>query len=253
MTDPAPGTGRPRRRAASFRARFLILSASTLFCSTSAALADPPDTARRPEAAHPPAAARPSPAVSHAAAGARSPSGQGAAGTARRSVTAPQTAARGAGGSIRRSVAPGRPAPTQFRAAQTARTAPAQPSVPVEAARIQGPLAAPAALRITPREDAGAPVAFGSAGSLPRRDFQAARPFRAPAYAPPAGYQARRWGHGDRLPRFYFIRNYWIGDYSEYDLLAPPPGLEWIRVGDDALLIDLETGEVIQAEYGVFD
>jgi Ni/Co efflux regulator RcnB len=33
---------------------------------------------------------------------------------------------------------------------------------------------------------------------------------------------------------------------------VPPAGYEWVRVGDDALLIDVNTGEVLQAEYGVF-
>jgi Ni/Co efflux regulator RcnB len=36
--------------------------------------------------------------------------------------------------------------------------------------------------------------------------------------------------------------------------LAPPPyGYEWVRNGDDALLIDTNTGEILQVEYDVFE
>ena len=34
--------------------------------------------------------------------------------------------------------------------------------------------------------------------------------------------------------------------------MPPPPDAVWVRYGDDALLIDRYTGEVIQVEYGVF-
>ena len=35
-------------------------------------------------------------------------------------------------------------------------------------------------------------------------------------------------------------------------LIAPPYGAIWVRVGDDALLIDQYTGEIIEVDYGVF-
>jgi Ni/Co efflux regulator RcnB len=85
-----------------------------------------------------------------------------------------------------------------------------------------------------------------------RRSVPAAQHFHAGAYRAPSGYRARRWNSGQRLPHSYFSRNYWITDYLLYSLLAPPPGLVWVRVGDDALLIDEYSGEVIQVEYGVF-
>jgi Ni/Co efflux regulator RcnB len=85
-----------------------------------------------------------------------------------------------------------------------------------------------------------------------RRNVQSSRRFNAGAYQPPRGYSPRRWSYGDRLPGGYYARNYWITDYLLYSLFAPPPGLVWVRVGPDALLIDEYTGEVIQVEYGVF-
>jgi Ni/Co efflux regulator RcnB len=51
---------------------------------------------------------------------------------------------------------------------------------------------------------------------------------------------------------FFFTRNYWILDWGAFDLDDPPPGTVWVRVGDDALLIDEYTGEIIIVEYGIF-
>jgi Ni/Co efflux regulator RcnB len=85
-----------------------------------------------------------------------------------------------------------------------------------------------------------------------RGNIQAPRHFSAGAYRPPQGYSYRRWSYGDRLPPAYFGRSYWLTNYLAYALFAPPPGLVWIRVGPDALLIDQYSGEVVRAEYGVF-
>jgi Ni/Co efflux regulator RcnB len=85
-----------------------------------------------------------------------------------------------------------------------------------------------------------------------RLNVQASHHFHNGNYNAPQGYQYRHWGYGDRLPRGYYARNYWITDFLTFGLFAPPDGLVWVRVGDDALLIDEYTGEVIQVDYGVF-
>jgi Ni/Co efflux regulator RcnB len=85
-----------------------------------------------------------------------------------------------------------------------------------------------------------------------RRNVQASHRFHVGAYQAPAGYRARHWSHGQRLPGFLFARNYWLLNYEAYALFPPPPGLVWVRVGADALLIDQDTGEIIQVDYGVF-
>jgi len=85
-----------------------------------------------------------------------------------------------------------------------------------------------------------------------RRNVQSSHQFHVAAYQRPQGYSERHWGYGDRLPGAYYARNYWISDYLIYSLFAPPGGLVWVRVGDDALLIDEYSGEIIQVEYGVF-
>ncbi|MBV9990598.1 MAG: RcnB family protein [Alphaproteobacteria bacterium] len=74
----------------------------------------------------------------------------------------------------------------------------------------------------------------------------------ARAYVRPAGFYPHRWVFGERLPRAFFAPDYFILDFAAYGLIEPWSGYEWVRYGDDALLIDVETGEVIRVEYGLF-
>jgi Ni/Co efflux regulator RcnB len=88
--------------------------------------------------------------------------------------------------------------------------------------------------------------------SAMRRNLQAPKHFHGGNYNAPQGYQYRHWSYGERLPRGYFVRDYWIGDFLMFGLFAPPSYLVWVRVGDDALLIDRDSGEIVQVRYGVF-
>ncbi len=86
-----------------------------------------------------------------------------------------------------------------------------------------------------------------------RRAFNAPRHYHyRGSYNRPSGYYAHRWTSGEFLPALFFGSSYWINDYGYYDLASPPPGTTWVRYGDDAVLIDRYSGEVIQVEYGVF-
>jgi Ni/Co efflux regulator RcnB len=85
-----------------------------------------------------------------------------------------------------------------------------------------------------------------------RRNMQSPQHFRSGRYSAPHGYQQRRWGYGERLPSQYFVRDYWISNFLMFGLFAPPSDLIWVRVGDDALLIDRYSGEIVQVRYGVF-
>ena len=85
-----------------------------------------------------------------------------------------------------------------------------------------------------------------------RHNFQAARSFRIGPYHRPAGWAAHHWGYGQTLPRAYWASQYIIGDYWLFALEVPPPGYEWVRDDTDALLVDVNTGEILQVEYGVF-
>ena len=145
------------------------------------------------------------------------------------------------------------PAPPNVQARQTQRPADqAQglgPSGQFQAQRGPGGGGQPAAGYGGPRPGGQAPSA--AIASL-RRNVPASRRFNAGAYRSPRGYAPRHWGYGERLPRDYYARDYWITDFLMYALFAPPPGLMWVRVGPDALLIDQYTGEIIQVDYGVF-
>jgi Ni/Co efflux regulator RcnB len=84
------------------------------------------------------------------------------------------------------------------------------------------------------------------------RDFNASRRFHAPAYRRPTGWYDHRWSFGEYLPRTYWVRDYWLDDFAAYGLPPPPYGAVWVRVGNDALLVDEDSGEVITVEYSVF-
>jgi Ni/Co efflux regulator RcnB len=72
------------------------------------------------------------------------------------------------------------------------------------------------------------------------------------SYRRPHGWYYRNWVLGDILPTLFFSRDYWLNDYYDFGLVSPPPGTMWVRYGDDALLIDRNTGEVIRVVRGVF-
>jgi Ni/Co efflux regulator RcnB len=77
--------------------------------------------------------------------------------------------------------------------------------------------------------------------------------FEGGRYRWPHGYRYHRYAVGYRLPHAYWIHDYYLDDYADYDLDAPPPDYEWIRYGPDILLVDLDTGEIAQVVYGAFD
>lgn len=71
-------------------------------------------------------------------------------------------------------------------------------------------------------------------------------------YRRPHGWYYHRWGFGERLPFFFWTHEYWLTSWWLFGLPVPPIGCEWIRVDNDALLIDTRTGEIIQVVYNVF-
>ena len=84
------------------------------------------------------------------------------------------------------------------------------------------------------------------------RSFHVSRRFYAPAYRRPAGWYEHRWSFGEFLPAAFWVRDYWLIDFADYDLPPPPYGAVWVRVGPDALLVDQDTGEIITVAYDVF-
>ena len=75
--------------------------------------------------------------------------------------------------------------------------------------------------------------------------------FRLGLYIDPFGYNYRSYGIGYRLPQVYFGQQYWF-DPAIYGLPYPPPGTRWVRYWNDALLVDMYTGEVVDVIQGFF-
>jgi Ni/Co efflux regulator RcnB len=76
--------------------------------------------------------------------------------------------------------------------------------------------------------------------------------YRGNSWRWPSGYRYQRWAFGMTLPSLFWSNNYWINDYSDYGLAYPPPGTVWVRYGNDAILIDRYSGEILEVVYGQF-
>ncbi|HEV7960878.1 MAG TPA: RcnB family protein [Rhizomicrobium sp.] len=101
------------------------------------------------------------------------------------------------------------------------------------------------------RGPGGAGRDFSSARNY-HQNFNASRRFHAAGYQRPQGYYDHHWGWGETLPSFFWARQYWLMDFGMYGLPPPPFGAVWVRVNDDALLIDQTSGMIIEVDYGVF-
>jgi Ni/Co efflux regulator RcnB len=85
-----------------------------------------------------------------------------------------------------------------------------------------------------------------------QHNYQAARSYKIGPYHAPAGWTANHWAYGQMLPRAYWASQYILSDYWLFALEVPPAGYEWVRDGSDAILVNVNTGEILQVEYGVF-
>ena len=68
--------------------------------------------------------------------------------------------------------------------------------------------------------------------------------FHLGIYFDPFGYGYQPFGIGFQLTPAYYGQNYWF-DPSLYGLPYPPPGTQWVRYWNDAVLVDVYTGQVI--------
>jgi Ni/Co efflux regulator RcnB len=85
-----------------------------------------------------------------------------------------------------------------------------------------------------------------------QHNFQAARSFHIGPYHRPAHWAAHHWAYGQILPRGYWAPEYLLADYWLFGLEVPPGGYEWVRDDDDAILVNIGNGEIMQVEYGAF-
>lgn len=77
--------------------------------------------------------------------------------------------------------------------------------------------------------------------------------YRLPRYNPPRwGYSYRRWSPGYVWDSWYYSQNYWIADPWYYRLPPAYGDYRWVRYYDDAVLVDIRTGEIVDIIYSVF-
>lgn len=78
--------------------------------------------------------------------------------------------------------------------------------------------------------------------------------YRLPRYYAPSGwgYGYRRFSVGVSLSSILFNRNYWIEDPYSYRLPEAYGPYRWVRYYDDALLVDLRSGVVVDTVYDIF-
>lgn len=78
--------------------------------------------------------------------------------------------------------------------------------------------------------------------------------YRLPRYYPPArwSYGYRRFTIGYRIDSFLFAPQYWISEPYSYRLPDVWGPYRWVRYYDDALLVDVDTGQVVDVIYGIF-
>jgi Ni/Co efflux regulator RcnB len=84
-----------------------------------------------------------------------------------------------------------------------------------------------------------------------RRSVTVTKHYTVAPFVAPSGYTYTRYDLGQRVPVTLISEPYEL-KYQAYDLQAPPGGLTWVRVGNDALLVSRRDGEVVQTEYGIF-
>ncbi|WP_294121549.1 RcnB family protein [Sphingomonas sp.] len=76
--------------------------------------------------------------------------------------------------------------------------------------------------------------------------------FRLGRYYDPYGWNYSRFSIGFNLWPSYYGSNYWLNDPWQYRLPPVYGPYRWVRYYDDALLVNIYTGEVVDVIYNVF-
>ncbi|MEG8038399.1 RcnB family protein [Sphingomonas sp. LR60] len=79
--------------------------------------------------------------------------------------------------------------------------------------------------------------------------------FRLPRYYAPYGWNSgyRRFDVGFALAPVLYTPRYWIYDPYAYRLPYAEEPYRWVRYYDDALLVDIEDGTVVDVIHGIFE
>jgi hypothetical protein len=76
--------------------------------------------------------------------------------------------------------------------------------------------------------------------------------FHIGVYLDPFGWDYARYGIGWRLWPSYYSSRFWLNDTWQYRLPPAYGPYRWVRYYDDALLVNIYTGEVVDVEYNFF-
>ena len=76
--------------------------------------------------------------------------------------------------------------------------------------------------------------------------------YRLPRYEARHGYSYRRWYPGYRFDSVFYSSNYWINDPFYYRLPPAYGDYRWVRYYDDAVLVDIYSGEIVDIIYSFF-
>ena len=87
-----------------------------------------------------------------------------------------------------------------------------------------------------------------------RYRYQNRSAFNLPRYYAPYGwnYGYRQFGIGAILSQSLFAQNYWIDDPWSYRLPEADGSYRWVRYYNDALLVDVYSGEVVDVIQNIF-
>jgi len=76
--------------------------------------------------------------------------------------------------------------------------------------------------------------------------------FRIGIYYDPFGWNYRRWSIGSHIWPGYYGSRYWLNDPWQYRLPPAYGPYRWVRYWNDALLVNIYTGEVVDVIHGFF-
>ena len=76
--------------------------------------------------------------------------------------------------------------------------------------------------------------------------------FHIGLYTDPFGWGYRQWGIGSYLYPSYYSSNFWLDDPWQYRLPPVYGPYRWVRYHDDAILVDIFSGQVVDVIYNFF-
>lgn len=76
--------------------------------------------------------------------------------------------------------------------------------------------------------------------------------YRLPRYEARHGHSYRRWYPGYRWDSWFYSSSFWINDPWQYRLPPAYGPYRWVRYYDDVVLVDIDTGEIVDIIYDFF-